>query len=95
MLVLTKTCIYCVFGSVLGASGTKIKDAMASEVAILNRMVTMAGGSGESRLQAAFAEGPGYGRESLTWKTGRGEMILRSRRVGTLSSRGGSVRKHR
>lgn len=29
MALLTKTCIYCVFGSVLGALGNKIKEVMA------------------------------------------------------------------
>lgn len=68
MVLLTKTCIYCVFDSVLGALWNKIKDAMASELAILKRMVTMMAGGwgvGESRLQAAFAEDQGCGRESL------------------------------
>lgn len=96
MALLTKTCIYCVFGSILGVLGNKIKEVMTSELAIFNRMVKIVpGGSGESQFRAAFAEGPGRGRESRTWKTSRGGMTLRSCRVGTLSSAGGSVRKHR
>lgn len=39
MSLLAKTCIYCVFGSVLGALGSKIKEVMTSELAIFNRMV--------------------------------------------------------
>lgn len=95
MSLLTKTCIYCVFGSVLGALGSKIKEVMTSELAIFNRMVKIVtGGSGESQLPAACAEGQGCGRESLTWKTGRGWMVLRNWRVGALSGGGGGVRRH-
>lgn len=38
MAWLTKTYIYCVFGSVLDALGNKIREVMAPELAILNRM---------------------------------------------------------
>jgi hypothetical protein len=39
-----RTCIYSVFSSVLGALGNKIKEVMASELAIFNRMVKIVTG---------------------------------------------------
>lgn len=53
-----KTCTYSVFGSVLGALGSKIKEVMASELAVFNRMVNRDWRPGGIPVAGSFCRGP-------------------------------------